>query len=123
MNDQNPENPPLIQQPVAPANDNKRRLRELLSIPERDRTDEQWDEIVELEIQLAKLEEIRARYDAFRAVVVAAWATTSHPGSPRSIGRAATTTIAGRVPTSRQAIRSEPCPAWTDTANRRNAAV
>jgi hypothetical protein len=28
-------------------------LRELLSIPERDRTDEQWDEIVELEIQLA----------------------------------------------------------------------
>ncbi len=53
MNDQNPENPPLIQQPVAPANDNKRRLRELLSIPERDRTDEQWDEIVELEIQLA----------------------------------------------------------------------
>ena len=53
MNDQNPENPPLIQQPAAPANDNKRRLRELLSIPERDRTDEQWDEIVELEIQLA----------------------------------------------------------------------
>jgi hypothetical protein len=53
MNDQNPENPPVIQQSVAPANDNKRRLRELLSIPERDRTDEQWDEIVELEIQLA----------------------------------------------------------------------
>lgn len=53
MNDQNPENPPLIQQSAAPANDNKRRLRELLSIPERDRTDEQWDEIVELEIQLA----------------------------------------------------------------------
>ena len=53
MNDQNPENPPSIQQPAAPANDNRRRLRELLSIPERDRTDEQWDEIVELEIQLA----------------------------------------------------------------------
>jgi hypothetical protein len=53
MNDQNPENPPPIQQSALPANDNRRRLRELLSIPERDRTDEQWDEIVELEIQLA----------------------------------------------------------------------
>ena len=36
-----------------PPNDLRRRLRELLSIPERDRSDEQWDEIVELEIQLA----------------------------------------------------------------------
>lgn len=33
--------------------DLKRRLRELLSVPERDRSDEQWDEIIELEIQLA----------------------------------------------------------------------
>lgn len=33
--------------------DLRRRLHELLSIPERDRTEEQWDEIVELEIQLA----------------------------------------------------------------------
>jgi len=33
--------------------DPRRRLRELLAIPERDRTDEQWDEIVELEICLA----------------------------------------------------------------------
>lgn len=52
MNNPNPENPsatPPVQQP----NDNRRRLRELLSIPERDRTDEQWDEIIELEIQLA----------------------------------------------------------------------
>jgi hypothetical protein len=31
----------------------RRRLRELLAIPERDRTDEQWDEIIELEIQMA----------------------------------------------------------------------
>jgi hypothetical protein len=53
MNDQNPETPPPIQQTAPPANDNKRRLRELLSVPERDRTDEQWDEIIELEIQLA----------------------------------------------------------------------
>jgi hypothetical protein len=33
--------------------DSRRRLRELLSVPERDRTDEVWDEIIELEIQLA----------------------------------------------------------------------
>lgn len=53
MNNPNPENPPdneaVAPQPV----DTRRRLRELLSIPERDRTDEQWDEIIELEIQLA----------------------------------------------------------------------
>lgn len=53
MNNPNPENPPdneaVAPQPV----DSRRRLRELLSIPERDRTDEQWDEIIELEIQLA----------------------------------------------------------------------
>jgi hypothetical protein len=42
------------QQPQAPQpQDPRRRLRELLAIPERDRTDEQWDEIVELEIQTA----------------------------------------------------------------------
>lgn len=52
MNNQNPENPPVT--PPAPQPiDNRRRLRELLSVPERDRTDEQWDEIIELEIQLA----------------------------------------------------------------------
>jgi hypothetical protein len=33
--------------------DPRRRLRELLAIPERDRTDEQWDEIIEIEITLA----------------------------------------------------------------------
>lgn len=33
--------------------DARRRIRELLSIPERDRTDEQWDELNELEIQTA----------------------------------------------------------------------
>ena len=31
----------------------RRRLRELVSVPERDRSDAQWDEIIELEIQLA----------------------------------------------------------------------
>ena len=36
-------------EPVPP----RRRLQELLAIPERQRTDEQWDEINELEIKLA----------------------------------------------------------------------
>ena len=63
MTNQNPENAvePAVQeesQAVAPVatfqpNDARRRLRELLSVPERERTDEQWDEIIELEIQLA----------------------------------------------------------------------
>lgn len=53
MNNPNPENP-SDNEPVAPPPvDLRRRLRELLSVPERDRTDEQWDEIIELEIQLA----------------------------------------------------------------------
>lgn len=39
--------------PVPPAFDPRRRLRELLSIPESQRTDPQWDEIIELEVQLA----------------------------------------------------------------------
>ncbi|MDR1276480.1 MAG: hypothetical protein LBL72_08910 [Candidatus Accumulibacter sp.] len=33
--------------------DLRRRMRELLSIPERDRTDEEWDELNELEIRTA----------------------------------------------------------------------
>jgi hypothetical protein len=53
MNSQNPENPPVSPPAAPPPPDNRRRLRELLSVPERDRTDEQWDEIIELEIQLA----------------------------------------------------------------------
>ncbi len=46
-----PREVPVVAAP--PPNDNRRRLRDLLSIPERDRSDEQWDEIIELEIQLA----------------------------------------------------------------------
>lgn len=64
MTNSNPENPadtpePAAAAPAAPAPvpnpglDARRRLRELLSVPERDRSDEQWDEIIELEIQLA----------------------------------------------------------------------
>jgi hypothetical protein len=48
MNTETPETAP-----APPPFDPRRRLRELLSIPERDRTDAQWDEINELEIQLA----------------------------------------------------------------------
>jgi hypothetical protein len=44
--------PPQPQQAPQPP-DPRRRLRELLAVPERDRTDAQWDEIVELEIQTA----------------------------------------------------------------------
>lgn len=60
MTQSNPENPieetPVESPAPAPVNpglDSRRRLRELLSVPERDRTDEVWDEIIELEIQLA----------------------------------------------------------------------
>jgi len=58
MTTQNPEDIPPIEMPVVPqvvpqGLDSRRRLRELLSVPERDRSDEQWDEIIELEIQLA----------------------------------------------------------------------
>lgn len=56
MNNPTPPDTPEVvaETPAAPPpNDNRRRLRELLSVPERDRTDEQWDEIIELEIQLA----------------------------------------------------------------------
>jgi hypothetical protein len=54
MTNSNPENPPVsLPPPSPPPIDNRRRLRELLSVPERDRTDDQWDEIIELEIQLA----------------------------------------------------------------------
>lgn len=40
MNDPKPQSP-------------RQRLQQLLSVPERQRTDEQWDEIIELEISLA----------------------------------------------------------------------
>ena len=54
MNTQSPPPDSVPPQPQAPQpQDPRRRLRELLAIPERDRTDQQWDEIVELEIQTA----------------------------------------------------------------------
>jgi len=46
-----PDPAPSAEQPAQP--DPRRRLRELLAIPERDRSDAVWDEIIELEIDLA----------------------------------------------------------------------
>jgi len=49
-----PETPRDETAPVKPqVQDPRRRLRELLAIPERDRADAIWDEIVQLEIELA----------------------------------------------------------------------
>ncbi|MCX8087053.1 MAG: hypothetical protein N3C63_09175 [Rhodocyclaceae bacterium] len=46
----------VVSQPAPapqPPFDPRRRIRELLAIPERDRTDAEWDELNELEIQTA----------------------------------------------------------------------
>ena len=55
MNDEKPipEQPLEAPPPEPQAPDPRRRLRELLAIPERERTDAVWDEIIALEIQLA----------------------------------------------------------------------
>ena len=57
---QQPSDSPLVdaqrnegQPPDAGSQDPGRRLRELLAVPERERTDAIWDEIIGLEIQLA----------------------------------------------------------------------
>lgn len=54
VNEENPApaSPPLSS-PGTPAFDPRRRIRELLSIPDRDRSDAEWDELNELEIQTA----------------------------------------------------------------------
>lgn len=64
------------QQPPSP----RQRLKELLAIPERDRTDEQWDEINELEIQLASAirQEPPSQGDRNRPQTI--------PGQPRPAG-------------------------------------
>ena len=54
MNEQPDPEQPVEAKPLDPPSpDPRRRLRELLAIPERDRTDEVWDEIASLEIELA----------------------------------------------------------------------
>lgn len=49
--EQSPQAEPHPPGPSIP--DPRRRLRELMTVPERDRSDAVWDEIIELEIQLA----------------------------------------------------------------------
>lgn len=55
MNDEKPNiEPPVEVRPAEPqAPDPRRRLRELLAIAERERSDAVWDEIIALEIELA----------------------------------------------------------------------
>lgn len=55
MNEEKPNSePPVEVRPVEPqAPDPRRRLRELLAIAERERSDAVWDEIIALEIELA----------------------------------------------------------------------
>ena len=50
------------QQSISP----RHRLQELLAIPERQRTDAQWDEINELEIALASVNRLEAREPSVR---------------------------------------------------------
>jgi hypothetical protein len=66
--------------------DPRRRLRELLAVPEHERTDAQWDEINVLEIQLApgnKIEPAR-RAEAFPSSSVRQ-ASMHRAPSPRSV--------------------------------------
>ena len=69
--------------------DPRRRLRELLAVPERERTDAQWDEIVTLEIQLApgnKIEPTK-RADAPSSTTSMRPSSQRKPPSPRAPGK------------------------------------
>jgi len=64
-----------------PDGDQRRRLRELLAVPERDRTDAQWDEIAELELRLAPGNRIdpTRRGDSFPSSAPARQQPKRHP--------------------------------------------
>jgi hypothetical protein len=62
--------------PVSP----RLRLQELLAIPERERTDSQWDELNELEIMLASGNRERAAPGPAQNV-------STPPGHPRNMGK------------------------------------
>src|SRR3954463_15172481 len=62
--------------PVSP----RLRLQELLAIPERERTDSQWDELNELEIMLASGNRERAEPGAAQNV-------SSPGGRPKNMGK------------------------------------
>jgi hypothetical protein len=67
----------MNEQPSIPS---RRRLQELLAIPERQRTDAQWDEINELEIALASANRADTRETNVRRSPPAS-ATPSKPSS------------------------------------------
>jgi hypothetical protein len=77
------------QEPISP----RRRQQELLAIPERLRTDAQWDELNELEIALASANRAETHEPAMRRSASASTGkprSTSHPrlaGQPRSGGQ------------------------------------
>jgi len=77
------------QEPISP----RRRQQELLAIPERLRTDAEWDELNELEITLASANRVQANEPAMRRSPTASTGkprTASHPrpaGQPRQGGQ------------------------------------
>jgi hypothetical protein len=84
-------------------------------VPERDRTDEQWDEIIELEIQLApgnrisgneqpRWRQSRAQRPCSMASLVAGPVVVAEAGSNRRSIARAPTTIVGRARTSRSPV-------------------
>ena len=76
--DSAPENP--VQTP--PVQDIRKRMQQLLAIPDRDRTDAEWDELVEIEIRLAP----GNRADAGGGVPGAPGAPRQNAGGGRPFG-------------------------------------
>ena len=69
--------------------DPRRRLRDLLAVPERERTDGQWDEIAALEVQLApgnKIEPAK-RTEASPSSTSVRQPSKRGASSPRSLGK------------------------------------
>ena len=65
------------------------RLRELLAVPERERTDEEWDEIATLELELAPGNKIEPAKRAGISLTVSSMRQPSkrHVPSPRIPGK------------------------------------
>lgn len=66
-----------------PVQDIRKRMQQLLAIPDRDRTDAEWDELVEIEIRLAP----GNRADASGAVPGAPGAPRQNAGGGRPFGQ------------------------------------
>ncbi|MBZ0095881.1 MAG: hypothetical protein K8H75_11010 [Sulfuricella sp.] len=71
------------QQPISP----RRRQQELLAIPERLRTDAQWDELNELEIALASANRAETREPAVRRDAPASADKSRSARQPRPVGQ------------------------------------